>query len=147
MMWYICVRLGQDRLLEYADGKNVGLKDIFKDAKEKYYPVSERHLYRWLAHYIRFGEVPEQTRRWKKATRGQKRKRDYVDLTEGEGVWTDSDTNHLKDIVDEHPALHLDEIQDHLLLKSGRSWSPSYLWKKLHDELQLFSTSCDKTGH
>jgi hypothetical protein len=41
MIWYICVRLGEDHLSKYADGERVRLKDIFKQAQEKYYPISE----------------------------------------------------------------------------------------------------------
>jgi hypothetical protein len=48
VVWYICVRLGQDRLLDYADRKNVGLKDIFNDVRQKYNNATDRTLYRWL---------------------------------------------------------------------------------------------------
>ena len=115
--------------------EELALPGILKDAQEKYYPVSSRHLYRWLAHYVKFGEVPEQTKRWRKETKPKKRKRGELDRTDGENVWGENDTTMLKEIVDEHPALYLDEIQEHLFQRTGRNWSTSYIWKKLKDEV------------
>jgi hypothetical protein len=112
MVWYICTQLGEERLSERADGRRVsGLKHIMEEARRKYYPVSRRHLYRWIDHYIKFGEVLAETKAWeKKEEKRLKRLGIYQEEMAETAEWTVEDTQYLQHIVDSMPSLYLDEI-------------------------------------
>jgi len=42
----------------------------------------------------------------------------------------------LREIIEEFPELHLDEIQETFHHKTGEMWSQSFLWKKMRGELK-----------
>ena len=48
---------------------------------------------------------------------------------------TTQDTVLLKDLIDDCPNLYLDEVQDNMIMVSGKKFSKSFLWKKLKYEL------------
>ena len=106
MVWYICTRLGSNK---YADGKRVGLNHVIEEARARYYPVSQRHLYRWISHYIEFGETPEESRRWRKKAKKQGLPTDDEEGCEVTDQWSAQDTAHLEHIIDHRPWLYLDE--------------------------------------
>jgi hypothetical protein len=125
-----CVNLGEN-LYNIGDGNRVGMEPIINEAHERYHSGSHPGtVHKWVSHYIKYGEVPAQTRRLGK----------FYDVTRPDDPgyngpqWSDDTADKLQKIVDSHPALYLDEIQDHLMNLTGRKWSLSYIWEKLHSD-------------
>ncbi len=87
--------------------------------------VSYPTLMRWIDHYQKFGDIPAKTNHSKRATIKGLR-------ATGAKFFTAEYELILKQIIDEHPQLYLDEIQHMLLVKSGKLWDTSTIWRKLH---------------
>ena len=110
---YVFAQLGDD-----AYSPSGRLDSILNDAQAMYCPsVDTRTLRRWYNHFLWFGEVPAETKKWKSRLSRTFRR-------EGrKSEWTNNLTAKLKDIVDENPHMFLDEIIDRLALLTGRKWS------------------------
>ncbi|MEM7235640.1 MAG: hypothetical protein AAF517_25940, partial [Planctomycetota bacterium] len=50
----------------------------------------------------------------------------------GPGLFTAQHLQALEKIIEEKPQLYLDETQDEMVWESGRLWSTTTLWEKLH---------------
>jgi hypothetical protein len=75
----------------------------------------------WFNHYKLYGDVPAVTR----PDRLKRRRK-------GRHIWTELDTQVLKEIIDDKPYLYLDEIQEELyLINGGRQMARSTIWRKL----------------
>jgi hypothetical protein len=80
---------------------------------------------RWVMHYIKFGETPEESKAWQRMRQSGVRRR----------LWTDADTRKLKHIVDLEPGLYLDELVDRMETVTGKRWHYSVIWDKLRNQV------------
>jgi len=74
---------------------------------------------RWIHHFIKFGETPTETRKYR--TRSGRRK------------WTSSDIAKLLEIVAKEPDLYLDEIRNRLITQTGKAFHTSSIFKSLKE--------------
>jgi transposase len=86
--------------------------------------LSYETLLRWIAYYHKYGEPPAKSRRSRPTIKG-------IRMTKG-NLFTKLYLTKLEEIVENHPQLYLDEIQLELYHQTGRMWSSSTIWRKLH---------------
>jgi hypothetical protein len=91
-------------------------------ARDRFLPRAHVNTIRsWLNHYKLYGDVPAVRRPDR-----LKRRRN------GRNIWTELDTQVLKEIIDDKPYLYRDEIQEELyLLNGGKRLARNTMWRKL----------------
>jgi DDE superfamily endonuclease len=84
-------------------------------------------LQRWLDYYRQFGEAPARSKR-------NKNKRTSIGKlrTTGRGAFNRDHELVLHSIIEHQPQLYLDEMQDEMVKLTGKLWSTSTIWMKLH---------------
>ena len=118
-------------IFDIVDGKRTCLQQTLLEVQKELFPtISIQTMRRWITHFILYGESPAETRIWRENIRGKYRNYDNSD-----SLWTTQDTVLLKDLIDDRPNLYLDEVQDNMIMASGKKFSKSFLWKKLKYEL------------
>jgi transposase len=88
------------------------------------YNVSYHTLKRWISYYHKYGEVPAKSKRHRPTIKGIRTTKCYH--------FQLKHLRALQEIIEEQPQLYLDEIQVELFSKTGRLWSTSTIWSKLH---------------
>jgi hypothetical protein len=76
-----------------------------------------------MSHYFLYGETPEETVRWRSTHTRRKRK----------SKWDETDSDYLRQILNEHPEYYLDEIQIHMSYRSGKWFSGKTLYRHMRD--------------
>jgi transposase len=124
ILGFIFDQLG-NRMWEYGEGsrkRDPALDKIFTKAKQETGAgPSNRTIRRWFNHFLKYGETPEQTRRF--------RKKFSVRYSRS---FTAEDTEALMCLVDSAPELYLDEIQDVLRIERGKAFRPTSIWREIH---------------
>ena len=130
---YIIDHVGEDTLYGCGrDTKKTGvIKAIIRQWNDKMRPVANFNVvhpstvYRWIHHYVEYGEVRGTTMERLKGRRSKRRAK-----------WNYERTLWLKLIVDEEPWLYLDEIQAKLLNECGMKFSHSSIHNRLTKHLR-----------
>ena len=95
------------------------LQSVMKEVRYECFPsISVDTIRRWINHYLKFGETPSETKRWFKKTRRNP-------------IWTVRDKDCLMAIVEEDPALYLDEIRSRLIERQQKVFSCSSVYTTL----------------
>ena len=111
-------------LLNSDQRSRTGLERAIQQVKEEHFPTMICHqtIERlWLNHYLLYGETPCETMNFGKKNRKRKRMR----------RWTDEDRNCLRQILDEHPELYLDEICDQLFISTGKLFCTTSIYENM----------------
>jgi transposase len=128
---YIVLELGDDvYCCAEGSGRRTHLAQVLKRARQDLLPtVSPRQLRRWFYFYLKFGHVKAESKRFirHRADAGTRRYR----RRSKRGQWTTADTRHLSSIVQGFPQFYLDEIQEELAARSGKTWCYSQIWTRL----------------
>jgi transposase len=101
---------------------------LFKAQAEVLPTVSTRTFRRWFNYFMVYGFTPADAK-YEKYRKAPRKKYHHRSLR---GRWTCHHTEKLKRIVDQHPDMYLDEIQEAFCAQTGVYWSATYLWKRLH---------------
>jgi transposase len=130
---FVLNTMGEDAAFaSVTAGTRTNLEPVLKMAKTTIAPqVHTGTLRRWFYFFMIFGVTQAEDKR-----DGCKYSEPYrrTRRTRAEG-WTREHTRKLKKIVDEHPDLYLDEIQSRFYASTGRFFSATTLWRKLHEEV------------
>ncbi len=98
------------------------LQEVMKDVLSQTFKAQDlmpdlKTIRRWINHFIKFGETPTETRKYRTRT--------------GRRTWTPSDIEKLLAIVGKEPDLYLDEIRDRLITQTGKTFHTSSIFKTL----------------
>jgi transposase len=96
------------------------LQKVIKETVAKHNFVKASTLRMWVNHYVLWGETPIETST-REAKMGRLRK----------SRWTLRITELLREILQKHPELYLDEIQEELLLSSDCLFSTSTIYQRM----------------
>jgi len=101
-------------------------------ASAKFFPlngapcrVPETTLWGWLDHFYWWGEPPEQTKRFRRYSRGGTKKMSTLQLA------------YLKDMLKHQPYLYLDQITEYMFYKFNIKWSHTCVYTAITVKLNL----------
>ena len=126
---FVCDSFG-DGVYSLLDGRRTELEDVLKEAQLLLLPsASTRTMRRWIYHFLKFGETPEETIEWKKRCGLWKKRMNPK--------WTDEETNVLRQLVEDSPWKYLDEFQIAIRNATGKTFSTNVIWMKLRKDLRF----------
>jgi hypothetical protein len=125
---FLIISMGDD-MMKIGEKSRPGLRNHAKEAAAKYVPnrgKAYRTAERWFPHYLKYGETPWETKKWKSILyRGERRR-----------TWTVDDSLVLKRLVDDNPGLYLDELVTRLHEETQVRWAHNTIWLKIRNELK-----------
>jgi len=134
----ILSRLSEDDLIALLNNyqTRTKLQKAIDEVHEKLNAVnvgpSKRTMRRWIEHYLLHGETPTASRKWIR--------RPSTNLK-----WNHTDVAHVLDIVNEDPALFLDEIQEILAIRTDKLFSISSIYQTLIENNYSLKVAYEKS--
>lgn len=128
--------MGEDAAFESVSGsryRKTKLNSVLKKARAAILPqASVKQFRRRFYFFMAYGCTPADQRQEKFQHPYRRLYRRRGD----KGHWTSELTQKLKRLVDDHPDLYLDEIQDRFCAITRTYWLASHLWKRLYGSVE-----------